>query len=121
MKKRNIAAILMMTLVLATGCGAKPSDTTATTAPSVQTDTSQTASKEAEGETAVITGTIEEIKDFMFTIVDDKGDAYSMSFDIAPEGLSEVKDGDQVTVTYTGELSVVDAFTGTVVSVQKAD
>ena len=55
MKKRNIAAILMMTLVLATGCGAKPSDTTATTAPSVQTDTSQTASKEAEGETAVIT------------------------------------------------------------------
>lgn len=48
--------------VLATGCGAKPSDTTATTAPSVQTDTSQTASKEAEGETAVITGTIEETK-----------------------------------------------------------
>ena len=44
-----------------------------------------------------------------------------MSFDTAPEGLSEVKDGDKVTVTYTGELSVVDPFTGTIVSVQKAD
>ena len=36
-----------------------------------------------------------------------------------PEGLSAVKDGDQVTVTYTGELNEADAFTGTVISVEK--
>lgn len=56
----------------------------------------------------------------MFTITDEKGDAYPMSFDAAPEGLSDVKAGDKVTVTYTGELSAVDAFTGTILSVKKA-
>ena len=44
-----------------------------------------------------------------------------MSFDATPEGLSDVKNGDTVTVTYTGELSEVDAFTGTVISVKKAE
>ena len=39
----------------------------------------------------------------------------------APEGLSDVKEGDEVTVTYTGELSEVDAFTGTIISVEKAN
>ena len=29
--------------------------------------------------------------------------------------------GDEVTVTYTGELSEVDAFTGTIISVEKAN
>jgi hypothetical protein len=68
----------------------------------------------------VITGKIEEIKDFMFTIENDQG-TYAMTFDTAPEGLADVKEGDQVTVTYTGELSEVDAFTGTIISVEKAD
>ena len=52
----------------------------------------------------------------MFTIESDKG-IYAMTFDTAPEGLSDVKEGDEVTVTYTGELSEVDAFTGTIISV----
>lgn len=51
-----------------------------------------------------MTGKIEEIKDFMFTIESDKG-TYAMTFDTAPEGLSDVKEGDEVTVTYTGECS----------------
>ena len=38
----------------------------------------------------------------------------------APEGLSDVKAGDKVTITYTGTLSEVDPFDGTVVSVKKA-
>ena len=54
----------------------------------------------------------------MFTIESDKG-TYAMTFDTAPEGLSDVKD--EVTVTYTGELSEVDAFTGTIISVEKAN
>lgn len=44
-----------------------------------------------------------------------------MTFDTAPEGLSDVKEGDKVTVTYTGELSEVDAFTGTIISVEKVN
>ena len=40
---------------------------------------------------------------------------------VVPEGLEDREVGDRVTVTYTGELSVVDPFTGTVLSVEKAD
>ena len=134
MMKRNLIAILMMSAALASGCGAKASDTT-TTAASTQaettqvettqaettkTETTQAESQDKEAKTEVITGKIEEIKDFMFTIESDQG-TYAMTFDIAPEGLSDVKEGDQVTVTYTGELSEVDAFTGTIISVEKAD
>ena len=43
-----------------------------------------------------------------------------MSLDKKPEGLSEVKDGDEVVVHYTGELSEVDTFTGEILSVEKA-
>ena len=89
-----------------------------------KTDDAGAASKDTENktdaQTSTITGTIDDIKDFMFTITDEKGDAYPMSFDAAPEGLSDVKAGDKVTVTYTGELSAVDAFTGTILSVKKA-
>lgn len=133
MMKRNLIAILRMTAALASGCGAKASDTTTTAATQAettqaattqagasQTETTQAASQEAEAKTEVITGKIEEIKDFMFTIENDQG-TYAMTFDTAPECLADVKEGDQVTVTYTGELSEVDAFTGTIISVEKAD
>lgn len=141
MKKRNIAAVILTTLALATGCGAQSSSGTQasssaqvsssaqtssaeTIAASAKTDDAGAASKDTENktdaQTSTITGTIDDIKDFMFTITDEKGDAYPMSFDAAPEGLSDVKAGDKVTVTYTGELSAVDAFTGTILSVKKA-
>ncbi len=134
MMKRNLIAILMMSAALASGCGAKASDTTTTVASTQaettkaattqaeasQTETTQAVAQETEAKTEVITGKIEEIKDFMFTIESDQG-TYAMTFDTAPEGLSDVKEGDQVTVTYTGELSEVDAFTGTIISVEKAD
>ena len=57
----------------------------------------------------------------MFNITDSEGTYFVLSFDATPEGLSDVKNGDTVTVTYTGELSEVDAFTGTVISVKKAE
>lgn len=133
MMKRNLIAILMITAALASGCGAKASDTTTTAATQAETtqaattqaeasqaETTQAAAQETEAKTEVITGKIEEIKDFMFTIERNQG-TYAMTFDTAPEGLSDVKEGDQVTVTYTGELSEVDAFTGTIISVEKAD
>ena len=111
MKKRNLIAVLMMTAALAAGCGAKADTTTAaptqaetTQAETTQSETIQSESQKTEEKTESVTGKIEEIKDFMFTIESDKG-TYAMTFDTAPEGLSDVKEGDEVTVTYTGELS----------------
>lgn len=74
--------------------------------------------KNAEGEE--LKGKISEIKDFMFTVTTDDGKSYALSFDKKPEGLSEVQDGDEVVVHYTGELSEVDTFTGEILSVEKA-
>lgn len=131
MKKRMTAAVILTTLVLATGCGPKPLDTTtsavvettaAATEAAAEADTSQEAAAQPQAqETSEITGTIDEIKDFMFTIVEDGGEAYPLSFDAEPEGLSDVQNGDKVTVTYTGDLSREEAFTGTIVSVKKAE
>ena len=58
-------------------------------------------------------GTVDEIKDFMFIVTDDSGASYELSFDAKPQGLENVSVGDKVKVTYTGELSEVDAFSGT--------
>jgi hypothetical protein len=76
----------------------------------------------ADAKQSTLTGTISDIKDFMFTITAD-GTDYEFSFeqDQKPDGLSDVKDGDKVTVTYTGTVSEVDAFSGTVLSVKKAE
>ena len=123
MKKRNMvlsAALLLMLLVF-TGCSSKQNEEkTVETSASVET-TIQTESENNEEDTKNITGTISDIKDFMFVITDENGDAFSLSFESKPDGLDEIKDGDKVTVRYTGELSMVDAFTGEVISVKKAD
>ena len=99
----------------------------------------------ADAKQSTMTGTISDIKDFMFTITAD-GTDYEFSFEQdqkpdganirttlnlyvhpnmgqnqKPDGLSDVKDGDKVTVTYTGTVSEVDAFSGTVLSVKKAE
>lgn len=78
--------------------------------------------KQASAEQETLTGTLDEVKDFMFVVTDSQNDSYAFPFDqnSKPEGLDEVSVGDRVTVTYTGELSVVDNFTGTIVSVEKA-
>ena len=65
-------------------------------------------------------GKIDEIKDFMFTVTTDDGKTYALNFDKKPEGLENVKDGDEVIVHYSGELSEVDSFTGEILSVEKA-
>ena len=101
--KRILACLLAaLTLLVCAGCGTQKTE-------------------EAEDE-KTLTGTLDEVKDFMFVVTDDKGDSYALTFDgEAPEGLAEQETGSRVTVTYTGELSVVDAFTGQVLSVEAAD
>lgn len=130
MKKRNVFAAAAVSLILATGCGAQPSSQpvpssaeTVSTQVSKPADASsnETSSADTDAETSSITGTIDEIKDFMFHITDSDGTSYALSFDATPEGLSDVKNGDMVTVIYTGELSEIDAFTGTVISVKKVE
>ena len=96
-----LAVLLVMTLLA--GCGGKNDSRT-------------------EKEEHVLSGTVEEKKDFMLVVADDNGDEYALTIDgDKPEGWDDAAVGDRVDVTYTGELSVVDPFTGEVLSVTKTD
>lgn len=128
MKKRYALLLTgLLTLSLAAGCGSKTDNAGETSSPAVSESqaaesTEQTADVQNtadQGEEKTITGTIDEIKDFMFVITDESGAAYEFSFETAPEGLENVAGGDTVKVTYTGEISEVDPFNGTVISVEK--
>ena len=102
--KRMLACLLAAVLVLAcVGCGGKKA-------------------ADAEEAEQTLTGTLDEVKAFMFVVTDDKGDSYALTFEgDAPEGLEDQTVGSRVTVTYTGELSVVASFTGKVLSVEAAE
>ena len=140
MKRKYILAVLVVTCtIFAAGCGAKadvPQNTAQTevkdnTQADGSTDSADSTisgdKAEADDKTQTdntdteqtVTGTIDEIKDFMFIVTDDSGNSYEFSFDTKPDGLDNVQAGDQVKVTYTGELSEVDAFTGKIISVEK--
>ena len=70
---------------------------------------------------STLSGTLDEKKDFMFVVTDEKGAAYEFTFDASakPEGLDDAAEGDSVTVTYKGTVSEADPFDGTVISVEK--
>ena len=106
--KRLFAAGLL-TVMLLSGCGAEQ-----------QEQEEQTEQPEKVTE-QTMTGTMDEIKDFMFVLKSEDGEYYSFDFEEAPEGLEDIETGDEITVTYTGEVSSVDAFTGTIVSVEPAE
>ena len=96
-----LAVLLVMTLLA--GCGGK-------------------SGSQTEKEEHVLSGTVEEKKDFMLVVADDNGDEYALAINgDKPEGWDDAAVGDRVDVTYTGELSVVDPFTGEVLSVEKTD
>lgn len=103
-----VALVLALTVCLAAGCGkGKEASTGGTDA----------------AEASTLTGKLDEVKDFMFTVTDDAGEAYVFSLKEGdkPQGLDDVAAGDTVTVTYTGTLSVVDGLDGTIVSVEKSE
>ena len=140
MKRKYILAVLAVTCtIFAAGCGAK-ADVHQNTAQTEVKDNTQadgstdSADSTISGDKAeaddktqtdntdteqTVTGTIDEIKDFMFIVTDDSGNSYEFSFETKPDGLDNVQAGDKVKVTYTGELSEVDAFTGKIISVEK--
>lgn len=102
MMKRILACMMAAMLLLAcASCGEKKSGEAA--------------------EEKILTGTLDEVKDFMFVVSDQNGTSYALNFEKEPEGLSDVAVGDVVTVTYTGELSEIDPFTGVVLQVELAE
>ena len=108
MKKKLITILmgLMLSAGLIGGCG--------------QTNNSSESVKQEEtAEGKELTGTIDEIKDFMFVVTDKDGTSYGFTFEEKPEGLENVSNGDTVIVKYTGTVSEVDPFEGEVISVEK--
>lgn len=110
--------LLACTALLAaslTACGEGPAENTDT-----DTGSSASSSDSASAESK-LSGTLDEKKDFMFVVTDEKGAAYEFTFDASakPEGLDDVSEGDSVTVTYKGTVSEADPFDGTVISVEK--
>lgn len=108
MKKKLITILmgLMLGAGLIGGCG--------------QTnDSSESVKQEETAEENELTGTIDEIKDFMFVVTDKNDTSYGFTFEEKPEGLENVSNGDTVTVKYTGTVSEVDPFEGEVISVEK--
>ena len=59
------------------------------------------SAEEGTAEEKELTGTIDEIKDFMFVVTDENDTPYSFTFEEKPEGLENVSNGDTVTVKYT--------------------
>lgn len=108
--------LLACTALLAaslTACGSKPAENKDTGSSASSSDSASTESK--------LSGTLDEKKDFMFVVTDEKGASYEFTFDASakPEGLDDAAEGDSVTVTYTGTISEADPFDGTVISVEK--
>lgn len=116
MKKKIIAIGIGMMLCagLFTGCGK-----TEVKQDTVVASSSEEGKQEGTEEEKELTGTIDEIKDFMFVVTDANNTPYSFTFEEKPEGLENVSSGDTVTVTYTGTISEVDPFEGEVISVEK--
>jgi len=84
------------------------------------TNSSEEGKEEGTAEEKELTGTIDEIKDFMFVVTDENDTPYSFTFEEKPEGLENVSNGDTVTIKYTGTISEVDPFEGEVISVEEA-
>ena len=108
--------LLACTALLAaslTACGEGPAENKDTGSSASSSDSATAESK--------LSGTLDEKKDFMFVVTDEKGAAYEFTFAASakPEGLDDVAEGDSVTFTYKGTVSEADPFDGTVISVEK--
>ena len=125
MKKKLITIVIgaMLCAGLFAGCGQSDTkqDKAAGTESAKQAENQGVKVDKGSQEEKELTGTIDDIKDFMFVVTDDKDTPYSFTFDAKPDGLESVASGDKVTVKYTGTISEVDPFEGKIISVEKAE
>ena len=122
LKKAGIVSAAMLLGISIMACGSSSgSDKASTEKTTVASEAAKETEKAGEkSEAQELKGKVSEIKDFMFTVTTDDGKSYALNFDKKPEGLDKVKEGDEVIIHYTGELSEVDSFTGEILSVEKA-
>ena len=101
-------------------CGSKPAENTDTGTASSAAASSSSSEQQQEN---TLTGSLDEKKNGMLVVTDAEGASYEFTYDPSdtPKGLDDAAEGDSVTVTYTGTVSEVDSFDGTVVSVEKAE
>ena len=110
---KRILPVMAAALLMLTACGNKEADTQV---PGNPQPSVSAPSNEAQ---QMLEGTISDIKDFMFVVTDAEGKAYQFTFEgEKPQGLENAEDGDKVMVAYSGEVSEVDPFNGTVMSVE---
>lgn len=105
MKKHYLAIAVLALAVGMTACSSKPSETAVTT---TQAQSGESASDESGEEAAVdyFYGYVGEVSDNIITVADDEGK--EVKFDVSGadlEGADAIGTGDEVEITYTGELS----------------
>lgn len=85
------------------------------------TDAKEGEKTDANAEQKTIEATITEKKDMMLVIKDADGKEYpvSISDPKAIEGYDSLAAGDNVEITYTGEMSETDSFNGEIISIVK--
>ena len=117
MKKKLITIIIGMVFCIGWigGCASKE-----TNHDNIATSVTEESKQEGVKKEKELTGTIDEIKDFQFVIIDDENTPSSFTFEEKPEGLENVSNGDTVIVKYIGTISEIDSFEGEVISVEKA-
>ncbi len=127
MKKKILTMLVVLTVsagVMA-GCSKETQQGTENNVPSNETAQEENGAEESgkpgntEESVSEVTGTLDEIKDFMFVVTDDAGSSYAFPFEEKPENLDQMAVGDKVVVKYTGTISEVDSFTGEVLSIEK--
>jgi len=112
MKRKCLLPIMMAVVIMLAAVGCSSQNNT-------QAEPENTEEAEAS-EQSTLTGTLDEIKDFMFVVTDSEGTSYAFPFEgEKPSGLEDLESGDEVIVTYTGELSEVDNFEGEIISIEK--
>ncbi len=117
--RKIVMIILTAGLLLGTAaCQSKEDKLTPSLTPGGMPESPST-SETKQGEEKTITGKISDIKNVMF-ILDDGKEAYVFAIDENFQ-MDGIKDGDQVQVTYTGELSVTGDTEFTTIKVEKVN
>ncbi len=127
MKKKVLTMLAVFTVSagMIAGCSKETQQNAGNNTPSNEAVEEEDAAEEngetenTEEDASEVTGTLDEIKDFMFVVTDDAGTSYAFPFEEKPENLDQLEVGDQVVVKYTGTISEVDPFTGDILSIEK--